>query len=89
MLFVGKRKRRLWHESPWDGQRGFWAAWNRFIFHFQGPGQLGRADEPAYVPAANPGCPLCGHPSLPERGARCSECGQTLPAELLAREPEA
>lgn len=35
------------------------------------------------VPAPKAGCPWCGHASLPERGAVCSECGRELPPALL------
>lgn len=53
-------KRHLWHKTPWDGQPGFWAAVNRFFYQFEGPAQLGDRNEPAYVPPADPKCPICG-----------------------------
>jgi len=59
-LFVRERKRRLWHATPWDGQPGFWAAWRRFFYQFEGTAQLGDPNEPAYVMAADPKCPVCG-----------------------------
>ncbi|WP_396656430.1 hypothetical protein [Microbacterium sp.] len=59
---MGGRKRRLWHATPWDGQRGFWAAWNRLVFQIEGTAQLGDPNEPAYVPPADPRCPLCAAP---------------------------
>ena len=54
-----KRKRRLWHETPWDGVPGFWAAWLRFFYQFEGTAQLGDPNEPAYVPPEDPSCPIC------------------------------
>ena len=54
-----KRKRRLWHETPWDGQPGFFAAWRRFFYQFEGTSQLGDPNEPPYVPPENPRCPVC------------------------------
>lgn len=60
---MSKRKRyHLWHATAWDGQPGFWAAWNRFFAQFEGPAQLGDANEPAYVPSADPACPICAQP---------------------------
>lgn len=60
MMFV--RKRKLWHETPWDGQPGFWAALNRLVYQFEGPAQLGDPNEPAEVRNADPACPICGQP---------------------------
>lgn len=63
LLFVGKQKRKprtLWHPTPWDGQTGFWAAWNRFFYQFEGPARVGRAaDEPERPQRAEPRCPMC------------------------------
>jgi|GEM_PF-3327005 len=36
------------------------------------------------APLPREGCPFCRHPSLPETGPRCTECGRELPAQLLA-----
>ncbi len=55
-----KRKRRLWHESPYDGRPGFYAAMQRFFYQFEGTSQLGDPNEPRYVPPADPRCPVCG-----------------------------
>lgn len=60
--FVGKRKRpkrHLWHKTPYDGVPGFYAAFQRFLYQFEGPAQLGDRNEPAYVPPADPKCPVC------------------------------
>jgi len=58
---VGKRekKRKLWHESPYDGVPGFFPALLRLLYQFQGASQLGDPNEPAYVAPADPKCPLC------------------------------
>lgn len=59
-LFVGKRKKRqLWHKSPYDGVPGIGAAIKRFLYQIEGPSQLGSKNEPAYVPPADPKCPIC------------------------------
>lgn len=49
--------------NPWEGQRGFWAAVNRFFYPVAGPAAvgIGRPEEP-YVAPADPRCPLCGAP---------------------------
>ncbi|MGR4010517.1 hypothetical protein [Leucobacter sp. 1207-22] len=57
-----ERKRRLWHESPWDGDPGLGAFLRRLIYQFSGPSQLGKRGEPAYVRPANPACPICKSP---------------------------
>jgi len=63
-MFVHKqdRPRRL-GRTPWDGQPGFWAALNRFVYRFEGPAQLGtgEAEEP-YAPPADAACPICRKP---------------------------
>lgn len=61
ILFVHKRKkrRRLWNESPYNGVPGFYAAMQRFFYQFEGAAQLGDPNEPAYVPPADPSCPIC------------------------------
>lgn len=64
---MGKRKRRLWHATPYDGQPGFWAAWNRVFAQFEGPAQLGDPDEPPYVPPVDPRCPICQAPMKEHR----------------------
>jgi len=65
--FVRERKRRLWHPTPWDGEPGFWAAWQRLLYQFEGPSQLGDPNEPAYVPPADPACPICNAPMSEHR----------------------
>lgn len=49
--------------NPWKGVPGFWARLNRIIYPFTGPAQvgIGRPEE-AYVPPADPRCPMCGEP---------------------------
>ncbi|GAA1965810.1 hypothetical protein [Agromyces allii] len=49
--------------NPFLGKRGFYNAFNRMIFRFTGPAQvgIGRPEAP-YVPPADPRCPLCGGP---------------------------
>jgi len=61
LLFVDKRKRRILAPTPWDGQRGFWAAVNRLAYQIEGPAQLGagKPEEP-YVKPADAACPMCG-----------------------------
>ena len=49
---MGERKRpkrHLWHKTPYDGVPGFYAAFQRFLYQFEGPAQLGDRNEPAYV----------------------------------------
>lgn len=53
-------KRHLWHKTPYDGVPGIYAAVQRFLYQIEGPAQLGDRDEPAYVPPADPKCPVCG-----------------------------
>ena len=63
ILFVGeqkKKKRQLWHKTPYDGVPGVYAAIQRFLYQFEGPAQLGARDEAPYVPPAEPKCPICG-----------------------------
>ena len=50
-----------WGRTPWDGVPGFWAAWNRFFYAFEGPAQIGIAGEerPELAPE-DQRCPLCG-----------------------------
>lgn len=47
--------------NPFDGKPGFINKLNRIVFTFTGPAQvgIGRPEE-AYVPPADPRCPLCG-----------------------------
>ena len=95
--FVSKRKRRLWHESPWDGQPGFWAGWRRLLYQFEGPAQLGDPNEPPYVPPANPTCPVCHQPMKKhhiDRGGpgkrthlRCPSAGTVRDSEALPTDP--
>lgn len=65
--------------TPFDGQTGFWARVNRFLYPIAGPPPLGAGHpEEPYRPPADPLCPVCGTPlathvidrSLP--GARTS-----------------
>ena len=59
---MGERKRpkrHLWHKTPYDGVPGFYAAFQRFLYQCEGPAQLGDCNEPAYVPPADPKCPVC------------------------------
>lgn len=82
-MSVSKRKRRLWHETRWDGQPGFWAAWRRFFYQFQGASQLGRRDEPAYVMPENPRCPIC---SAPMNEHQVNRGGPGKPTHLICPE---
>lgn len=59
VLFVSDRKRRLWHETRWDGMPGVGNAIRRFLYQFEGAAQLGDPNEPPYVPPVNPSCPVC------------------------------
>ncbi len=54
-----KRKRRLWHPTPYDDRPGFYAAMQRFFYQFEGTADLGDPDEAPYVPPADPKCPIC------------------------------
>lgn len=54
-----ERKLKLWHDSPYDGQPGMWAAFRRLLYQFEGAAQLGDPNEAPYVPPANPTCPIC------------------------------
>ncbi len=59
---MGKQKRakyHLWHKTPYDGVPGFFPAILRFLYQIEGPAQLGERGEPAYVPPADPVCPVC------------------------------
>ncbi|WP_233613118.1 hypothetical protein [Leucobacter edaphi] len=62
-----KRKRRLWHPTPYDGQPGFFNAWLRFFYQFEGTADLGDPNEPPYVPPADPRCPVCAQPMKDHR----------------------
>ena len=49
--------------SPWDGVPGFWAAWNRFFFFFEGSAQVGiQGEERPALALEDQHCPLCGEP---------------------------
>lgn len=65
-----ERKRRLWHETRWDGLPGFGNAVRRLLYQFEGAAQLGDPNEPAYVPPANPKCPVCSEPMKDHSVAR-------------------
>ena len=80
-----KRKRRLWHETPWDGVPGFWAAWQRFFYQFEGTSQLGDPNEPPYVPPADPKCPLCSISMQDHRLTRSSNPSE--PTRLICPAP--
>ncbi len=42
---------------------GFWAAWNRFFYLFEGTAQLGSSEpERPRTPPGEQRCPLCGAP---------------------------
>ncbi len=90
---MSRKKRHLWHATPWDGQPGFWAAWNRFFHQFQGSAQLGRVDEPAYVPPADPVCPMCKQPMKLHVIHRSSDAGKstrlTCPRPQASAQPPA
>jgi len=65
--------------TPWDGQKGFWAAWNRFFYLFEGPAQLGTADgERPRVAPEERACPLCGRPMGEHAFDRSGPGGRTL-----------
>lgn len=72
-------KQRLWHESPYDGVPGFYAAMQRFFYQFEGTAQLGDPNEPAYVPPADPKCPVC---SVSMREHRIDRGGPGKPTHL-------
>ena len=58
---MDKQKRRIFAPTPWDGQRGFWAALNRFFYQIEGPAQLGTAEpEAPYATPEDAACPICG-----------------------------
>nr|WP_249290901.1 hypothetical protein [Leucobacter manosquensis] len=88
----------MWHATPWDGQPGFWAAWRRFFYQFEGTAQLGDPNEPAYVPPANPKCPICRHPMSDhqfDRGGpgkptyvKCPKGGSAVQSEPLEHPDE-
>lgn len=65
--FVRERKRRLWHETRWDGMPGFGNALRRLLYQFEGAAQLGDPNEAPYVPPANPVCPVCQAPMARHR----------------------
>ncbi len=47
--------------NPFDGKPGFYNGFNRFIYRFTGPAQIGAGHpEAPYAPPADPRCPLCG-----------------------------
>ncbi|PZQ90736.1 MAG: hypothetical protein DI534_05955 [Leifsonia xyli] len=48
--------------NDFSGGRGFFNRLNRRLFPWLGPPPLGPYDQPAAVPAAERGCPLCGAP---------------------------
>lgn len=50
-------------ESPFKGRRGFWNRVSRVVYTFTGPAQVGIGrPEAAYVPPADPACPVCSKP---------------------------
>lgn len=49
--------------NPFRGRKGFWNKVNRVVFTFMGPAQVGIGrPEKAFVPAADPACPVCSRP---------------------------
>lgn len=65
--------------TPWDGVPGFWAAWNRFFFFFEGSAQVGIDGEER--PELAPGdqrCPLCGQSVPTHEFDRSGPGGRTL-----------
>jgi hypothetical protein len=51
--------------NPYVGLPGFWNRWNRITYSFSGAAQVGVGrgrTEAAYVPPADPSCPICGSP---------------------------
>jgi len=49
--------------TPWDGQKGFWNAWNRFFYRFMGPAQnLPLRGKTFQEPNPHVACPRCGKP---------------------------
>jgi len=73
---------KLWKSSvpsPWDGVPGFWAAWNRFFFFFEGSAQVGIVGEerPQLAPEEQR-CPLCGGPMTEHRLDRSGPGGRTI-----------
>ncbi len=60
---MGKQKIFKWAPTPWDGQKGFWPALNRFFYQIEGPAQItAEADYQPYADTRNAPCPLCGRP---------------------------
>lgn len=87
--FVGKqreRRRRLWHETKWDGEPGLAAALRRLVYQFQGAAQLGRRDEPAYIMPENPKCPVC---SAPMKEHQINRGGPGARTHLICPDPAA
>src|SRR5262245_56652934 len=48
--------------TPWDGQRGFWAAWNRLLYKVWGPAQSSSTSAGERSHEADAACPRCGEP---------------------------
>lgn len=89
-----ERKRKLWHETRWDGLPGFGNAFRRLLYQFEGAAQLGDPNEPAYVPPANPKCPVCNEPMKEHQVTRGGPSTPTLlrcpsPASEVAATPKA
>ncbi|MBO9578806.1 MAG: hypothetical protein J7480_08585 [Microbacteriaceae bacterium] len=58
---------------------GFWAAWNRFFYFFEGPAQVGiEGEERPAVAASEQRCPLCGELMSRHEIDRSGPGGRTL-----------
>jgi len=75
---VGKVKSSA-RRTPWDGQPGFWAAWNRFFYLFEGPAQIGiEGEERPRIPEGERACPMCGAPMSAHVFDRGGPGGRTI-----------
>jgi len=79
--------------TPWDGVPGFWAAWNRFFFFFEGSAQIGIEGEERPQPTLEEQrCPLCDASMALHVFDRSGPGGRTLmrcPAPEAHQEPGA
>ncbi|HWL02463.1 MAG TPA: hypothetical protein VNQ52_08850 [Microbacteriaceae bacterium] len=77
--------------TPWDGVPGFWAAWNRFFFFFEGSAQVGiEGEERPQLAPEEQHCPLCGEPMPRHDVDRSGPGGRTIlhcPTKRVHQEP--